>query len=97
MKEEKELENLTVESQFIEDEKKRKIKIKVRVETINKELLVGHLYLDKSAYRRISDYLNDANVEFLTLTDVEDVSKDAKVTYPFIAVNKRHVVMITEI
>ena len=97
MKKEKELENYTVESQFIEDEKKRKIKIKVRVETINRELLVGYLHLDKHAYRRISDYLNDSNVEFFTLTDVEDVSKDAKVTHPFIAVNKRHIVMITEI
>jgi hypothetical protein len=94
--EEKELDQYTVESQLIEEEKKRKIKIKVRVETVNKEMLVGYLYLDKTLYRRISDFLNDAAVAFLMLTDVKDISKEGDATYPFIAVNKRHVVMLSE-
>lgn len=92
-----EIDKYTVESQFIEDEKKRKKKIKVRMVTINKETLVGYLYLDKGLYRRISDYLNDINIDFLILSDVSDVAKEGEVTYPFLAVNKRHVVMITEI
>jgi hypothetical protein len=93
---EKETDQYTVESQLIEEEKKRKVKIKIRVETVNKEVLVGYLYLDKATYRRISDFLNDTAVAFLMLTDVKDISKEGEVTYPFIAVNKRHVVMLSE-
>jgi len=87
----------TVENLFIEDEKKRKVKIKVRVETINRETLVGYLFLDKGLYRRVSDYVNDSNIDFLILSDVKDVAKEGEIIYSFLAVNKRHVVMITEI
>ena len=96
MKEE-EADKFTVERQFIEEEKKRKSKIKVRIETVNKGILIGYLYLDKGVYRRISDFLNDMDIDFIVLTEAKDLAKEGEVTYPFVAINKRHMVMISEI
>lgn len=70
---------------------------RVLIET-DRHRIVGSVTLPRNGYRsRISDFLNSAERDFISLTDAEMESLESpgeRVTREFLAVSRRHIVFV---